>query len=203
MDLKVTKIPIFTEEVYAFNLPNFKFYQEQIKQIVLVEENGLDTSPELECNVKARRTAWNSHLRYPALNNLSFEIKKYLESFIESEGYDIPELKIQDCWINWYKKNQFAQPHKHNSVLSVVLFVDVQDTDAKFFFHADKRVTLVKKNEIKTNFNSIKNVNAKNGTVLFFDGMISHSVSPNVTNKNRITVAFNYAPVYLEDRSDY
>ena len=54
-----------------------------------------------------------------------------------------------------------------------------------------------------TNFNDIVEVKAKNGTVLFFDGSIMHSVSPNLTEKRRVTMAINFKPVYTYERSEY
>jgi len=205
--LQIHRLPVFTNEVFSFQLPNFEKWEQQIKQIVLVEDNkkihNYSSEPEEQCNVMAKRTAWNSHNRYPVLDLLCNEIKTFLNSFIQNENYDIPELQVEECWINWYGKNNYAQPHSHGSRLSVVFFVDVENTDAKFFFHADNHFVLVKKNETENNFSNIKHVNVKNGTVIFFDGSIRHSVSQNNTNSQRITVAINFIPVYTEKRNEY
>ena len=205
--VEINRLPIFTQEVFHFTLPNFEEWQKHINQIVLVEENKNihkhNTSPEEACNVMAKRTAWNSHERYGSLNLLCAELDKYLFSFVKQEGYDIPKLEVNDCWINWYTKDNFSRPHKHGSNLSVVVFVDVEDTDAKFFFHSNENMVLVKKDETSTNFTNIKEVNVKNGTVVFFDGSLTHSVSPNTTNKKRITVAVNYSVVYPTLRENY
>ena len=203
----INRLPVFTQEVFYFTLPNFEEWQKQIKQIVLVEENKdihkHDTSPEKACNIMAKRTAWNSHQRYPVLKFLCDEIEKFLKIFIENENYDIPSMRVQNCWINWYGKDNYAQPHHHKGYLSVVVFVDVENTDAKFFFHGDNNFVLTKKEDTKTNFNNIKSIEVKNGTVLFFDGSLHHSVSQNTTDKKRITVAINYVPEYFEDRNEY
>jgi len=202
--IQINRLPIFTTEIFSFELPNFKIWQERIKQIVLVEENSsFNTKPEDECNIKASRTAWNSHARYPAMRELSFELANYLQLFIKNEGYDVPELEILNSWINWYKKDQHAIPHKHKDALAVILFVDVEDTDAKLCFHADNNLVLTKKEDSNINFSNFKSLNAKNGTVIFFDGHISHSVSANSTNKNRISAVFNYFPKYINKRNEY
>ena len=173
----------------------------------LVEENKNihehDTSPEEACNVMAKRTAWNSHQRYPALNMLCNEIRVYLNKFIEKENYDIPDLDVTDCWINWYKKNQYAQPHKHGGVLSVVLFVDVEKSNSKFFFHSDNNAVFVKKDNVHTNFSNVKELTAKDGTVIFFDGSVFHSVSSNTTDNTRVTVAINFSVNYKSSRNEY
>ena len=203
----INRLPLFTQEVFHFTLPNFEEWKKHINQIVLVEENKNihkhDTSPEKKCNVMAKRTAWNSHQRYPVLNMLCNEIKEHLKKFIEEENYDVPELETADCWINWYKKNQYAQLHQHGKCLYVVLFVDVEKSNSKFFFHANNYVVFVKKNETHSNFSNVVELNAKDGTVLFFDGSIPHSVSSNITNNNRITVALNFKLSYIEKRERY
>ena len=132
--------------------------------------------------------------------DLSQEISQIINQFIQLEGYDIPNLEIQDCWINWYKKDEYANPHDHGSVLSSVLFVDVKDTDANFVFNSDKRAVFQKKDDTSTNFNNLKILTPKDGTVIFFDGSVMHSVSANQSNKERVTAAFNYRPEYLANR---
>jgi uncharacterized protein (TIGR02466 family) len=205
--VEINRLPIFTQEVFHFSLPNFKEWKKHINQIVLVEENKNihthNTSPEEECNVMAKRTAWNSHQKYQILNDLCNEIKLHLEKFFEKEGYDIPRLQVNNCWINWYKKNQYAHPHIHGQELSVVFFVDVETSDSKLFFHSNNYAVLIKKNEAHTNFSNVVQVDAKDGVVLFFDGSISHSVSSNTTNNNRITVAINFHVSYAKEREEY
>jgi len=204
---EINRIPIFTQEVFHFKLPNFEEWKKHINQIVLVEENknmhAHETAPKEACNVMAKRTAWNSHQRYQILNDLCKEIGLHLKKFIEKEGYDIPELEIKDCWINWYGKNQYAQPHKHGGVLSVVFFVDVERSNGKFFAYSDNNAVLIKKNETHTNFSDTVQIDAKDGTVLFFDGSISHSVSPNTTDNKRVTVAINFSVFYKQERNEY
>ena len=177
--IDINKVPIFTQEVFHFTLPNFEEWKKHINQIILVEENKNihkhDTLPKEACNVMAKRTAWNSHQRYPALDILCNEIKKHLKEFIKKENYDVPSLEIADCWINWYKKNQYAQPHKHGSALSVA----------------------------HTNFSNIKELTVKDGTVLIFDGSVSHSVSSNLTDNTRVTVAMNFKADYKKNRNEY
>jgi uncharacterized protein (TIGR02466 family) len=203
--IKINRVPIFTKEIFHFTLPNFEEWKKQIKQILLVEENEIhkiNSSPEKQSNVMGKRTAWNSHERYPSLGLLCKEIKKYLEKFIEQEGYDIPSLETEDCWLNWYKKNNYAQPHKHGSAIATVLFVDVEKSNNKLFFHSDDYSVLVKKNDTSINFSDVKEITANDGTVIFFDGSINHSVSLNTTDNTRITMAANFRPVYYENRKE-
>ena len=203
--VQINKIPIFTDEVFYFKLPNFDIWKKQIEQIVLVEDNkkihGVDTSPEDSCNIHAKRTAWNSHVRYPILNDLCNEIKNYLIDWIKQEDFDIPSLDLEECWINWYKKDEYANPHEHGNMLSCVLFVDVKDTNANFIFNSDRRTVLQKRDDTSTNFSNLKILTPKDGTVIFFDGSLQHSVSANKSTNTRITVAINYDVDYKEERA--
>ena len=84
----IERLPIFTHEVFHFQLPDFDSWKKKIEQIILVEENknihGQSTVPDDQCNVVGKRTAWNSHLRYNSLNLLCEEIKNYLCKFVEN-----------------------------------------------------------------------------------------------------------------------
>ena len=206
--MKINRLKLFTDEAFYFEMTNLDVWKQHIENIILIEENNskfnLDTEPEEESNVKASRTAWNSHNIYPVINDLCEEIKKILNKFIVEEGYDIPLLHTDECWINWYTKNQHAVPHSHKPFLAVVFFVDVEESSADFLFHSSKNFVLskIKDNKVlKTN--TLKKINVKNGTVVFFDGAIPHSVSSNLSDKRRITVAMNLRPQYALKRNEY
>jgi uncharacterized protein (TIGR02466 family) len=197
--IQVNSIPIFVEDIFYFELPNFKEYQKQIKKIISDEDSDFDK----ECNIKAQRTGWNSHAKYPVIKKVTEDIMNIIESFVKDTGYDVPKLEVEEAWVNWYGKDQHALPHKHNAVLSAVLFIDVEDSNGKFYFHADKNFVLTKKEDSNTNYSNIRELTATNGTVVFFDGNIMHSVSPNLTDNTRITLAMNFLPTYWGKRDDY
>ena len=48
-----------------------------------------------------------------------------------------------------------------------------------------------------------KKIDVKNGSVVFFDGAIPHSVSSNLSDKRRVTVAMNFKAVYNSERNEY
>ena len=205
--IDIQKTNIFTDDCYSFTLPNHEEWSKNIKTIVTIEENKdihhHITTPEHECNVKANRTAWDSHFRYPIVNSLNEEIVNIIYQFIEEENFDAPKIKVEDCWINWYKKNDHAEPHDHGKHLSIVYFVDVEDTKASFLFHENNNFRLVKKNENSEEINIVKKIHAKDGMVLMFNGNICHSVTPNQTDEERVTLALNFCVVYDEERPSY
>ena len=207
MNLEITKHNIFIDEAWSFTMPNHEKWRKEIKNIILVENNKEihkhTTIPEEDCNVKARRTAWDSHFRYPQIRSLTDELSNIIGGWVKKENFDAPSILIQDCWINWYNKNDHAVPHDHPSHLSLVYFVDVEDSGADFLFHKADRFALIRKENNETFRNNIKSVKVKNGTVLMFNGSLGHSVTPNLSNNTRITFAVNYEVSYQEKRGDY
>ncbi len=199
----ISRLPIFTQELFYYQIDNLSEWQEKIQHIIMAEETNLKTEPSERCNVFAGRTDWNSHQRYKALDDLGTEIRLSLEDFIRKEGYDIPTLALHECWVNWYKKDEHAVPHKHDNFLAVVLFLNVEDSESYFFVHADNNAVLQKKETNHVTYNNLKQINVKDGTVIFFDGKVMHSVSANKSNKTRVTVAFNFVPIYDEIRHEH
>ena len=105
MTINISKHAIFTEEIYSFEMPNFNFWKKEINEIVKVEDNDLhkhSTDLKFLSNVQAKRTAWDTHLKYPSMLNISKEFIKIIQSFVESENFDVPKIKLTDLWINWY-----------------------------------------------------------------------------------------------------
>ena len=207
IEIDITKTPLFTDEVSFFTMPNHDHWKEQIHNIIKVEDNKnihkYTTIPNKEDNVKASRTAWDSHLRYSAIGTLTDKIVEIIHSSVRQDGYDAPVLRIEDAWINWYKKDQFALPHIHASHISVVYFVDTENSSSDFIFTQKDHYRLLKKEGDKTITNTHKQMNIKDGTVIFFNGNMWHSVSPNLSNKTRITFATNLIAEYHGERKEY
>ena len=207
MNLEIIKHNIFIDEAWSFTMPNHEKWRKEIKDIILVENNKEihkhTTIPEKDCNVKAKRTAWDSHYRYPSIRSLTEELANIMEDWIKKENFDAPCLRVQDFWINWYEKNDPAVPHEHGTHLSLVYFVEVEDSGAEFLFHKVDRFALIRKENNETFRNNLRSVKVKNGTVLMFNGSSMHSVTPNLSNLTRITFAANYEVSYEEKREDY
>jgi len=191
---------IFVEEAWSFTMPDHEKWRKEIKDIILVENNKEihkhTTIPRGDCNVKARRTAWDSHYRYPSIRSLTSELSNIIKEWIKQENFDAPAIEIKDCWINWYGKNNHTVPHFHGVHLSLVYFVDVEDSKADFLFIREDRYELIRKENNETFHNSMKYVKVKNGTVLMFNGALMHTVTPNLSNNTRITFAANYVVDY-------
>ena len=203
MEIKVDKQEIFTDYVWSFMMPDHEHWKKEVENIVLIEKNksihnfsteNLENKP-----VQAHKTAWDSFLRYPAVLNILQIIAGTIQQAIEQEGWEAPRLKPMDGWINWYEKNQFAHQHQHNTLLSAVYYVSSEHSPSEFFFHRDDRFRLRRENEDS----NIKLVKPKEGSVIFFSGCQSHSVSANTSDETRITLATNFEGDYLEQWDPY
>ena len=204
--MEITKHNIFINEAWSFTMPNHEKWRKEIKDIILVENNKEihhHTTIIPPTNVKAKRTAWDSHFRYPQIRSLTDALAGIIEDWIKKENFDAPYIKVHDCWINWYNKNDHAVPHVHGTHLSLVYFVDVEDAGAEFLFHKDGRFVLIRKKDNETFSNNLRSVKVKNGTVLMFSGGLTHFVTPNLSDNTRITFAANYEVSYEKKREDY
>tara|TARA_Y100000114_G_scaffold57850_1_gene52962 strand:+ start:327 stop:947 length:621 start_codon:yes stop_codon:yes gene_type:complete len=204
--IEITKLPIFVEEVNFFTMPNHEYWKEKILNIVKVEDNKnihkFTTQIDEDCNVKANRTAWDSHFRYPAVTELTEKILDIIHLSVTQDGYDAPNLVADEAWINWYKKKQFAVPHTHGCHMAVVYFVDTEDTNSNFIFTRNDHFRLSKKEDEKTITNISKQINIKDGTVIFFNGNLWHAVSANLSDKLRVTYASNVKVEYYKQREN-
>ena len=81
----------------------------------------------------------------------------------------------------------FVIPIDHGDVLSCVLFVDVEDTDAKFIFNSNRRTVLQKKDDKATNFS-----NLLSGFQTSFDAAITTiKQAPSKPSGNRSTPTYS------------
>jgi len=200
MQLEVNKHDIFTDSVWSFMMPDHEHWKKQLEDIVTVEKNKdihkFSIENKEDKPVQAHRTPWDSHCRYFAAFETQNIIKNIIIQSIRNDGWEVPtRMNAMNCWVNWYEKNQYANVHIHNCLLSAVYFVKVENSPSEFFFHRDDRFRLRKENEDS----NIKMVTPKEGSVLFFTGCQSHSVSANTSDETRITMAVNFNGEYSSE----
>jgi len=203
--LDIKKHELFTEHIYSFEMPNFDFWKKEINEIIKVEDNKVhnhSTDIKYWSNIKAKRTAWDTHYRYRSMHNIAMEFKKIVKSFVESENFDAPNVDVAHLWINWYSKHELAVPHYHNNHFSLVFFVDVEKTNTNFLVHKNYKQCFLVKKEDDNNFNNnLVEIKVKDGTCLMFDGGLYHSTTPNLTDHKRITLAANFEVTYSERKN--
>ena len=203
MEIKVDKHAIFTDYVWSFTMPDHEHWKKEIENIITVEKNkemhNFSTESLQDRPVRAHKTAWDSYARYPAVFNILKIISSTIRQSIQQDGWEAPTLTPINGWINWFEKDQFAHEHDHNCLLSAVYYVSSEHSPSQFFFHRNDRMRLRKKNEEA----NTKLVEPKEGSVIFFTGCQSHSVSPNTSEKTRITLAANFVGEYVKNWNPY
>jgi len=199
MQVEVNKHDIFTDSMWSFTMPNHEHWKKQLEDIITVEKNKdihkFSMENKEDRPVQAHKTPWDSHCRYFAVFETAKIINNVIMQSIKDDGWEAPQLNPLDCWINWYQKNQYANVHVHNALLSAVYFVNIEKSPSKFFFHRDDRFRLRKENEDS----NIKMITPKEGSVIFFTGCQSHSVSANTSDETRITMAINFSGQYSSE----
>ena len=150
--------------------------------IDIIEENykKFPTKNRWNCNV---HTMHDDDDHYEDLLTIDFA---YLRQEYEKIAPDIArffgmkEYHLSDIWYNYYKKQQYQEPHIHdgNGGLTAVHYL---------IFDAKKHS--------KTCFNNIESPNIDEGDILFFPDNLEHFVPENKTDSPRLTVAFTITKI--------
>ncbi|MGI9227239.1 MAG: 2OG-Fe(II) oxygenase family protein [Gammaproteobacteria bacterium] len=105
------------------------------------------------------------------------------------------ELVITGCWANILAKGAAHEAHKHpNNFLSGVYYVQTQPGADTINFHDPRIQTAIIRPPVKEltaeNTDQVV-VKVSNGTLLVFPSYLEHSVSPNESDKERVSISFN------------
>ena len=105
------------------------------------------------------------------------------------------ELAITGCWANILAKSAEHKAHKHpNNFLSGVYYVQTQPGADTVNFHDPRIQTAAIRPPVKEltaeNTDQVV-VKVSNGTLLVFPSYLEHSVSPNESDNERVSVSFN------------
>mgnify|MGYP003755669635 CR=1 FL=1 len=131
---------------------------------------------------------------YSEIDNLVTNINKEITECTKQVG--LPELQIYNIWVNINAPGSYNHLHNHlNSVLSGVYYVDaVPDQGCIQFERNDNgEYHIPDLVEQETYYTSTRaTYAAKTGALYIFPGWLKHSVQGNKTNKDRISISFNY-----------
>jgi uncharacterized protein (TIGR02466 family) len=108
---------------------------------------------------------------------------------------DIPELAIQNIWININTPGSYNHLHNHaGSILSGVYYVKATPEQGNIFFERGDNAEYFLPPMEKPNYftSTATTYKAMTNALYIFPGWLKHSVQPNLTDENRISVSFNY-----------
>jgi len=110
------------------------------------------------------------------------------------EQYGIGKPKLNNYWINVNPKNTFNFSHNHpHSYFSAVLYIKTpKDSGSISFERPDMLNDYIVPSIIKPNNSVLFKVTPQAGMLLIFPSFLKHSVDINLSDEERISIAFNY-----------
>ena len=130
-------------------------------------------------------------LKNTEILNLLKEINKKIQEV--SIKWDV-KLFLENFWININKKNDFNTFHIHPfCTFSGVYYIQTNNDCGKIVFKRSDNQDFIldsdKNNKYRFGSYSFK---PKNNMLIFFPSNITHYVEPNLSSKDRISLAFNF-----------
>ena len=148
-----------------------------IKEIYNIKQNTPSVSKSNRGGYQTPDNINNNSLFYPlvnTLNNLLCEIKK------------TPNLKITHMWANISSFSNYNYPHRHSNTDNPNLFSGV------VYLQVPKNSgNLVFLNPLSIDSECLI-YSPKEKEVIFFPSILPHFVEPNLSQEDRISIAFNY-----------
>jgi len=124
------------------------------------------------------------------LDIIKTTIDPLIKSYLVESKIPYQELKILDSWINISTPGGFQELHIHGqNIISGCLYVDTGDGCGEIEFQPHIYETTHKANIAYT---------PTDGKILVFHGMTPHRVIYNKSDKNRISLSFNYSYTHNE-----
>jgi uncharacterized protein (TIGR02466 family) len=185
-------IPIWECNVTGIDNNSIKNYCLEVRE----KKEGVNIS---------NRGGWHSNeLIYPIPSELE-KLFKDMEEFVNDvcHRHMGVSLKLGNFWININGHHDYNMPHDHQkSILSGVYYVDVPSEDmgdlilhrgdtAEYFFTNN-----IQRSQTPVNSFSVTKL-AKTSTFYLFPSWIKHHVERNESNKERISIAFNFVPLNI------
>ena len=127
-------------------------------------------------------------------DSITNKVKSYLYDTCGISDKIIPELVTS--WVNLHTKGDWAQIHNHtNSIVSGVWYLSTTPNSGNFLVHTDNKlfgnVLDFPRKDNLFNSNDCAFL-PQNGDLILFPSNLKHSVAPNKSDKERLSLAFNY-----------
>jgi uncharacterized protein (TIGR02466 family) len=193
MDLKIYEELLFSTPLWS--CPIIGIDNKEILDYCLrlkKEKEGVQIS---------NRGGWHSKdLIYPLPQNL-ITLLTDLTLFVNevcSKHTGITNLELGNFWININGKGDFNMPHDHqNSILSGVYYISVPEKNmGNLVIHRGDTAEyfLTQKINRENTFCNIREIHKEpiESLVYLFPSWVKHHVEPNQSEKDRISIAFNF-----------
>jgi len=146
------------------------------------------------------------------LVGLRGKIQAHIDYFLHQilDCDDRLNFEIQNSWVNRHDRNDFAGSHRHsNSIISGIYYLEVYDQSGAIVFQKDKSYYNLWTDTVEIGFNyqqhgdqdrlNVFNADAwgiypQVGDLILFPSLLYHSVTENLSDKTRYSLAFNVFP---------
>lgn len=173
--------------------------QEALK-IAEIDEDGQAWSLK---NYKGGFTSYGSmsqlHHFSSTFGDLEKEINKHVRKFVKHLEMDIDpkELKMSSCWINIMPTDVIHTMHLHPlSVISGTYYVQTPKNCSAIKFEDPRLDSFMasppRKHNAKTHNQRYHSLEPQEGNIVLFESWLRHEVPKNDSNKERISISFNY-----------
>jgi uncharacterized protein (TIGR02466 family) len=140
----------------------------------------------------------------PSLVNLRKQVQAKIDDFVHNVmGVDDKMTwEITTSWVNKTVKGGYGANHWHsNSLLSGVLYLEVDELSGKICFHKQLHWNNLFSDTIRVTYKEINDTNAeivlfapRNNDIIIFPSHLSHSIPENESDQDRYSLAFNVFP---------
>lgn len=107
--------------------------------------------------------------------------------------YKDSNIALAESWINYQRKHQHQRQHTHTGYrISAVYYVNSNGEDGSLTFHPPaSNMEIADPSGVEYNYSMIS-YPAKTGRLFVFPSWVPHSVSDNLTDSERISIAMNF-----------
>jgi uncharacterized protein (TIGR02466 family) len=139
-----------------------------------------------------------SHAPYflsePGLENLKADLQEHIENYVKEVMKVDYEVYITNSWKNLTMPGHQHIVHNHaNSIISGVLYIKSSYVQPTISFSRGSNPYLLafEANEY-TPFNALEwTIPVEDNNIIIFPSTVNHYVKPNLSDKNRLSIAFN------------
>ena len=180
---------IFVQDDFLFEetslyMKNYiqKLWQE--KQLLQLHHKAADFNWQTESNLHTKD-------EFKIFADMILDTSKEI---LETLDYAVEDIAITDMWGNVLRKGEVHPPHTHsNNFLSGVYYLySDKAAGIQFFDPRPSSDVMVPKKTNKTHNNSnLLSFASKTNRAVFFPSWLQHWVPQNISEKNRISIAWN------------
>ena len=192
MFAKSVTMPLFASPVWGFDLPEAEI--EPINRALFDDiDRWLSPRPAIPAG-ETWQTTQDLHERDSFAPLYPF-VDAAVQATLKALGIDEPTYEITGCWANVNPPGSAHPPHSHpNNLVSGVYYVKTTGPDDGIVFHDPRpQVHVIRPVSSRPvpDIQASISVEAKPGRLLLFPSWLRHSVHPNRSDVERVSLSFN------------